>query len=143
MRTASRSEKSERAVTDLIIKIDPIFHLSQTIWSSTKNLTALAMACLVDRGLLSYSDKYSQHQRQDLQEHPVIGNHALRHQSNHLICNKILLIFSQLQTFYPNNVISQGDKALARVWRPGGEGVDHGGRRDEARGGDAAVQPTA
>ena len=57
MLTASRSVKIERAVTDFIIKMDPIFHLSQTIWSSTKNLTALAMACLVDRGLLSYSDK--------------------------------------------------------------------------------------
>ena len=57
MLTASRSVKRERAVRDFIIKIDTIFHLSQTIWSSTKNLTALAMACLVDRGLLSYSDK--------------------------------------------------------------------------------------
>ena len=47
----------KRAVTDLIINMDPILYLSQTIWSSTKNLTALAMACLVDRGLLSYSDK--------------------------------------------------------------------------------------
>lgn len=34
-----------------------IIAITQTIWSSTKNLTALAMACLVDRGLLSYSDK--------------------------------------------------------------------------------------
>ena len=50
-------KKRERAVRDFINKMDPIFHLSQTIWSSTKNLTALAMACLVDRGLLSYSDK--------------------------------------------------------------------------------------
>ena len=57
MRTASRSVERETAVTDSINKMDPIFHLSQTIWSSTKNLTALAMACLVDRGLLSYSDK--------------------------------------------------------------------------------------
>ena len=57
MLTVSRFVKSKRAVTDFIIKMDPILYLSQTIWSSTKNLTALAMACLVDRGLLSYSDK--------------------------------------------------------------------------------------
>ena len=33
----------------------------QTIWSSTKNLTALAMAMMVDRGLLAYSDLVSKH----------------------------------------------------------------------------------
>ena len=33
----------------------------QTIWSSTKNLTALGMAMLVDRGLLSYGDKVTKH----------------------------------------------------------------------------------
>ena len=33
----------------------------QTIWSSTKNLTAIAMAMLVDRGLLCYSDRVAKH----------------------------------------------------------------------------------
>ena len=33
----------------------------QTIWSSTKNLTALAVAMLVDRGLLAYTDLVTQH----------------------------------------------------------------------------------
>ena len=33
----------------------------QTIWSSTKNLTALGMAMLVDRGLLSHGDKVTKH----------------------------------------------------------------------------------
>ena len=33
----------------------------QTIWSSTKNLTALGVAMLVDRGLLSYGDKVTKH----------------------------------------------------------------------------------
>ena len=33
----------------------------QTIWSSTKNLTALAMAMMVDRGLLAYSDRVAKH----------------------------------------------------------------------------------
>ena len=30
----------------------------QTIWSSTKNLTSLALAMLVDQGLLAYSDRW-------------------------------------------------------------------------------------
>ena len=93
MLTVSRFVKSKRAVTDFIIKMDPILYLSQTIWSSTKNLTALAMACLVDRGLLSYSDKWSQHQRQDLHEHLALWDSAVFH-SDHLICIKILCIFS-------------------------------------------------
>ena len=33
----------------------------QTIWSSTKNLTALAVAMLVDRGLLAYTDLVTKH----------------------------------------------------------------------------------
>ena len=33
----------------------------QQIWSSTKNLTALAVAMLVDRKVCSYDDKISQH----------------------------------------------------------------------------------
>ena len=33
----------------------------QTIWSSTKNLTALGVAMLVDRGLLDYRDKVTKH----------------------------------------------------------------------------------
>ena len=33
----------------------------QTVWSSTKNLTALGIAMLVDRGLLSYGDKVTKH----------------------------------------------------------------------------------
>ena len=33
----------------------------QTIWSSTKNLTALAMAMMVDKGLLAYSDPVVKH----------------------------------------------------------------------------------
>ena len=82
MLTVSRFfNKRERAVADLIIKMDPTFHLSQTIWSSTKNLTALAMACLVDRGLLSYSDKYSQHQEQDK---------TIIHSTNYKICKNVL-----------------------------------------------------
>ena len=33
----------------------------QTVWSSTKNLAALGMAMMVDRGLLQYGDKVTQH----------------------------------------------------------------------------------
>jgi len=33
----------------------------QTIWSSTKNLTSLAVAMLVDQGFLNFSDRISQH----------------------------------------------------------------------------------
>ena len=33
----------------------------QTVWSSTKNLTALAVAMLVDRGLLAYTDLVTKH----------------------------------------------------------------------------------
>ena len=33
----------------------------QTIWSSTKNLAAVAVACLVDRGLLAYTDLVTTH----------------------------------------------------------------------------------
>ena len=33
----------------------------QTIWSSTKNLAAVAVACLVDRGLLAYTDLVNKH----------------------------------------------------------------------------------
>ena len=33
----------------------------QTVWSSTKNLAALGMAMMVDRGLLQYGDKITKH----------------------------------------------------------------------------------
>ena len=33
----------------------------QTIWSSTKNLAALGVAMLVDRGTISYGDKITKH----------------------------------------------------------------------------------
>ena len=33
----------------------------QTVWSSTKNLSALGVAMMVDRGLLSYEDKVTRH----------------------------------------------------------------------------------
>ena len=33
----------------------------QTIWSSTKNLAAVAVALLVDRGLLAYTDLVTTH----------------------------------------------------------------------------------
>ena len=33
----------------------------QTIWSSTKNLSALGVAMLVDRGTISYGDKITKH----------------------------------------------------------------------------------
>ena len=33
----------------------------QTIWSSTKNLAALGVAMLVDRGLLDYGDKVTKY----------------------------------------------------------------------------------
>ena len=33
----------------------------QTIWSSTKNLSALGVAMLVDRGSISYRDKITKH----------------------------------------------------------------------------------
>ena len=39
--------------------VTPIFTIpnSQTIWSSTKNLTSLAVAMLVDQKLLNFSDR--------------------------------------------------------------------------------------
>ena len=33
----------------------------QTVWSSTKNLAALGMAMMVDRGLLQYGDKITKY----------------------------------------------------------------------------------
>ena len=33
----------------------------QTVWSSTKNLAALGVAMMVDRGLLQYGDKITKH----------------------------------------------------------------------------------
>ena len=33
----------------------------QTVFSSTKTLAALCIACLVDRGLIDYEDKVSKH----------------------------------------------------------------------------------
>jgi len=55
--------KGQKVVDLAGSSVDPAYDADslQTIWSSTKNLTALAMACLVDRGLLSYSDKVTKH----------------------------------------------------------------------------------
>ena len=33
----------------------------QTVWSCGKNLAAVAVACLVDRGLLAYTDLVTKH----------------------------------------------------------------------------------
>ena len=33
----------------------------QTVWSCGKNLVAVAVACLVDRGLLAYTDLVTKH----------------------------------------------------------------------------------
>jgi len=62
----------ETRVVDLWGSMDPSIPYTgdtlNTIFSSTKNLTSLAMAMMVDRGRLSYQDKIAQHWPQFGQE---------------------------------------------------------------------------
>ena len=54
----------DRRVVDLWGSVtDPAYSADTltNVFSSTKSLTAIALACLHDRGLLDYSDKISQH----------------------------------------------------------------------------------
>ncbi|QQP41593.1 Uncharacterized protein FKW44_016013, partial [Caligus rogercresseyi] len=53
----------------------------QIVFSSTKNLTSLAIAWLVDRGLLSYTDSIQQHWPQFKYKDSIKVSDVLRHES--------------------------------------------------------------
>jgi len=101
--------KGKRIVDLAASSVDPAYSADslQTIWSSTKNLTALAVACLVDRGLLSYSDKVTKHWpefgRQAGKEEITVAD-VMRHECGLPQFNQQL----DIQDSFPENIHRNG-----------------------------------